>query len=62
MAKLQHRELEKNPDIAAMEALEFARSLPHGLARTEALKQAGLLRHQADLRGIAFAKGRPRKG
>jgi hypothetical protein len=51
-----------DPDASALEALEAARAMPHGPARTEALKKAGLLRHQADLRGLVFAKrGRPRK-
>jgi hypothetical protein len=52
----------EDPDASALEALEAARAMPHGPARTEALKKAGLLRHQADLRGLVFAKrGRPRK-
>jgi hypothetical protein len=51
-----------DPDDCALEALEAARAMPHGLARTEALKKAGLLRQKADLRGVAFAKrGRPKK-
>jgi hypothetical protein len=46
----------------ADEALENARRLPHGTARTEALKKAGTLRNTADKHGLAFApKGRPRK-
>jgi hypothetical protein len=52
----------EDPDASAAEALEAARAMPHGPARTEALKKAGLLQHQADLRGLTFAKrGRPRK-
>lgn len=44
----------------ADDALEEARRLPHGPARSEALKKAGLLRNAADLHGIIFArKGRP---
>jgi hypothetical protein len=42
MTKALTAGLESNPDIAAMEGLEFAGSLPHGPTRTEALKQAGL--------------------
>jgi len=62
MPKLQQHEGEDDPDGHALEALETARSLPHGPARAEALKKAGLLRHQADLRGISFAKkGRPKR-
>jgi hypothetical protein len=49
-------------DASALEALDAARAMPHGPARTEALKKAGLLRARADLRGVVFAKrGRPRK-
>jgi hypothetical protein len=52
----------EDPDASAAEALDAARAMPHGPARTEALKKAGLLRHQADLRGLTFAKrGRPKK-
>jgi hypothetical protein len=46
----------------ADEALEDARKLPHGAARTEALKKAGTLRNDADSYGLNFApKGRPPK-
>lgn len=46
----------------ADEALEDARRLPHGTARTEALKKAGRLRNTADKHGLVFApKGRPAK-
>lgn len=46
----------------ADEALEDARRLPHGAARTEALKKAGMLRNTADKHGLIFApKGRPPK-
>jgi hypothetical protein len=49
-------------DASAVEALDAARTMPPGPARTAALKKAGLLRNQADLRGLVFAKrGRPRK-
>ena len=59
--ELHQQELENNSDIAAMEALEFARSLPHGLPRTEALKQDYFPTGQLGI--IAFTKkGRPRKG
>jgi hypothetical protein len=45
-----------------MVALEQARALPHGPARSEALKRAGLLQNAADMRGLLFAKrGRPPK-
>jgi hypothetical protein len=51
-----------DPEAHALEALEEARAMPHGTARTEALKKAGLLRKAADLRGLTFAKkSRPRK-
>ncbi|MDO8978572.1 MAG: hypothetical protein Q7V17_04990 [Afipia sp.] len=46
----------------ADEALEDARQLPHGAARTEALRKAGMLRNAADKHGLVFApKGRPAK-
>jgi hypothetical protein len=49
-------------DAEATAALEKARNMPPGPARTEALKKAGLLRKAADLRHLSFAKrGRPRK-
>ena len=49
-------------EAEAIEALEVARSMPHGPEKTEALKKAGLLRKAADAGGISFAKrGRPRK-
>jgi hypothetical protein len=49
-------------DAEADEALDAARSMPHGPEKTEALKKAGLLRKAADAQGISFAKrGRPRK-
>ena len=53
---------DRNSQIAgAMEALEEARGLPPGLQRTQALKQAGLMRFAADNQGLIFAKrGRPR--
>jgi hypothetical protein len=48
--------------IEAMVALERARALPHGPARSEALKRAGILQNAADMQGLLFAKrGRPPK-
>ena len=37
-------------DALAQEALDEARKMPHGAARTEALKKAGQLRLAADMR------------
>jgi hypothetical protein len=49
-------------EAEALTALEAARLLPPGADRTEAMKQAGILRKAADLQGIFFAKrGRPKK-
>jgi hypothetical protein len=49
-------------EAEALSALERARALPPGVARTEAMKQAGILRNALDLQGISFAKrGRPAK-
>jgi hypothetical protein len=49
-------------EAPALAALEEARKLPPGPARTEAMKQAGILRNAADLQGLSFAKrGRPTK-
>jgi hypothetical protein len=46
----------------AIEALEEAREMPRGSQRTEALKNAGMLRYAADKRGLIFVKkGRPRR-
>lgn len=48
--------------MEAMAALEEARAMPRGPARSEALKRAGLLQKAADMQGVMFAKrGRPRK-
>jgi hypothetical protein len=48
--------------MEALVALEQARAMPHGPARSEALKRAGLLQHAADMQGLTFAKrGRPPK-
>jgi hypothetical protein len=55
------RDPNRDLDAEAEEALEAARSLT-GRERAEALKRAGLLRKEADSRGVSFAKrGRPRK-
>ncbi len=49
-------------EAEADEALEAARSMAPGPAKTEALKKAGLLRKALDANGISFAKrGRPPK-
>ena len=46
--------------MLADEALSEALKLPSGLARSEALKKASLLRIAADKQGIRFARrGRP---
>ena len=48
--------------IEALAALEQARAMPHGPARSEALKRAGILQNAADMQGLLFAKrGRPPK-
>jgi hypothetical protein len=48
--------------MEALVALEQARAMPHGPARSEALKRAGLLQNAADMQGLTFAKrGRPPK-
>jgi len=48
--------------IEALVALEQARAMPHGPARNEALKRAGILQNEADMQGLLFAKrGRPPK-
>jgi len=48
--------------IEALAALEQARAMPHGPARSEALKRAGILQSAADMQGLLFAKrGRPPK-
>jgi hypothetical protein len=52
----------KNPkpkrdlEADALAALELARALPPGPARTEAMKRAGILRNAADLQELFFAK------
>jgi hypothetical protein len=48
--------------IEALTALEQARAMPNGPARSEALKRAGILQNAADMQGLLFAKrGRPPK-
>jgi hypothetical protein len=48
--------------MEALAALEQARAMPRGPARSEALKRAGLLQNAADMQGLTFAKrGRPPK-
>jgi hypothetical protein len=48
--------------MEALVALEQARAMPHGPARSEALKHAGLLQNAADMQGVKFARrGRPPK-
>jgi len=48
--------------MEALVALEQARAMPHGPARSEALKRAGMLQNAANLQGVTFAKrGRPPK-
>ena len=55
-----YRSPEESRDAQAIEALEFARAMPPGENRIEALKKASLLRCAADKRGLIFAKrGRP---
>jgi hypothetical protein len=51
-----------NWSALADEALEEARQLPPGAARSEAMKRAGKLRNTADGYGLVFSpKGRPKK-
>jgi hypothetical protein len=54
--------LQEDLQMEALAALEQARAMPRGPARSEALKRAGLLQNAADLQGLTFAKrGRPPK-
>jgi hypothetical protein len=54
--------VDRDLDAEAEEALEEARSMPAGHAKSEAMKKAGLLRKAVDAQGISFAKrGRPRR-
>ena len=49
-------------EAEALAALEEARTMPPGPARTEAMKKAGILRNAADFEGLFFTKpGRPAK-
>jgi len=49
-------------DAEAEEALEAARAMPAGTAKSEAMKKAGLLRKAADAQATSYAKrGRPPK-
>jgi hypothetical protein len=53
---------DRDLEAEAEEALEAARALPAGTAKSEAMKKAGLLRKAADAQGISYAKrGRPAK-
>jgi hypothetical protein len=62
MEKKAGAQTKQDLQIEAMVALEQARALPHGPARSEALKRAGLLQNAADMQGLLFAKrGRPPK-
>jgi hypothetical protein len=62
MEKKVGAQTKQDLQIEAMVALEQARALPHGPARSEALKRAGILQNAADMRGVLFAKrGRPPK-
>jgi hypothetical protein len=62
MEKKAGAQTKQDLQIEAMVALEQARALPHGPARSEALKRAGLLQNAADMHGLLFAKrGRPPK-
>jgi hypothetical protein len=62
MSEKQKQTLDKHDhQIRADEALALARELPPGSERNQAaLKHAGLLRREADARGVVFARlGRP---
>jgi hypothetical protein len=62
MKRIQPSHDDPDWDAKATEALEIARSMPPGKEKSEALKEAGLLRNAADIRGVFFAKrGRPPK-
>jgi hypothetical protein len=53
---------DRDRDAEAEEALEAARAMPAGPAKSEAMKKAGLLRKAVDAQGISYAKrGRPPK-
>jgi hypothetical protein len=53
---------DRDLDAEAQEALDTARAMPAGTAKSEAMKRAGLLRKAADAQGISYARrGRPPK-
>ena len=54
----ENQELPPDLDLQAraLAALEEARAVPPGPERTEAMKKAGMLRNDAVLRGMFFAK------
>lgn len=53
---------DRDLEAEAEEALEAARAMPAGPAKSEAMKKAGLLRRAADAQGMSYAKrGRPSK-
>jgi hypothetical protein len=63
---MDKKKIEDRPNqdlhLEALAALEQARAMPQGPARSEALKRAGLLQSAADMQGLTFAKrGRPPK-
>jgi hypothetical protein len=63
---MDRKKIEDQPNqdlhMEALAALEQARAMPRGPARSEALKRAGLLQNAADMQGLTFAKrGRPPK-
>jgi hypothetical protein len=59
--KIENRP-QRDLHMEALVALEQARAMPHGPARSEALKRAGILQHAADMQGLTIAKrGRPPK-
>jgi len=60
--KKEQIRLQPDLHLEALAALEQARAMPHGPARSEALKRAGILQNAADMQGLLFAKrGRPPK-
>ena len=62
MEKKTEERPKRDLHMEALIALEQARAMPHGPARSEALKRAGMLQNAADLQGVTFAKrGRPPK-
>jgi hypothetical protein len=62
MDKKDEARPQQDLQLEALAALERARAMPHGPARSEALKRAGILQNAADMQGLAFAKrGRPPK-